>query len=268
MSFIDIKDPKKRDAIVADYLATKKRIQQRNLNERAADLMKEEERNELFKPIVNSTEKSTAILHKELKGLKDSLKPADTVIKEEQTLPNKYDTIIKDLKHNDFDHYFSIQSKNPGEYTLGDKSITIDDSSNIIVDDVLYSGTDGLWSLIMKKKPEPSSYDVDDLTEYQKLAKKTNLANNPSNVGSGKTKKRPFTTYKYKNILSTFGDGIHFLPGDIKGLESKLNILLAEYSAGNKTSTRTEIVPILDELLRRRKISHSEYKNINNYLSK
>ena len=38
MSFIDIKDPKKRDAIVADYLATVKKIQQRNLNERAQDL--------------------------------------------------------------------------------------------------------------------------------------------------------------------------------------------------------------------------------------
>ena len=42
MSFIDISDPKKRDTIVADYLATVRRIQQRNLNERAQDLIKEE----------------------------------------------------------------------------------------------------------------------------------------------------------------------------------------------------------------------------------
>ena len=54
MSFIDISDPKKRDSIVADYLATVRRIQQRNLNERAEDLTKEEERNELFKPIIDS----------------------------------------------------------------------------------------------------------------------------------------------------------------------------------------------------------------------
>ena len=30
MSFFNIKDPKKRDAVVADYLATVKRLQQRN----------------------------------------------------------------------------------------------------------------------------------------------------------------------------------------------------------------------------------------------
>ena len=40
MSFIDIQDPKKRDAIVADYLATVKKIQQRNLKESAQDLVK------------------------------------------------------------------------------------------------------------------------------------------------------------------------------------------------------------------------------------
>ena len=33
MSIIDIKDPKKREAIVAEYLVTVKRIQQRNINE-------------------------------------------------------------------------------------------------------------------------------------------------------------------------------------------------------------------------------------------
>ena len=46
------------------------------------------------------------------------------------------------------------------------------------------------------------------------------------------------------------GDGILFLPGDIKGLKTKLNYLLAEYRAGNRSSlTRNQIVPILDELL-------------------
>ena len=42
------------------------------------------------------------------------------------------------------------------------------------------------------------------------------------------------------------GDGIQFLPGDIKGMETKLNYLLAEYRAGNRSSlTRNQIVPIL-----------------------
>ena len=43
MSFLKIDDPKKRDAIVADFIATRKKIQQRNLNGKAADLVREDE---------------------------------------------------------------------------------------------------------------------------------------------------------------------------------------------------------------------------------
>ena len=62
------------------------------------------------------------------------------------------------------------------------------------------------------------------------------------------------------------GNGItRFLPGDIKGLETKLCYLLGEFRAGN-TTTREEIVPISDELLRRKKISQKEYKQINSFI--
>ena len=43
MSFIDIKDPKKRNAVAADYLATVKRIQQRNLNEKVQNLTRHDD---------------------------------------------------------------------------------------------------------------------------------------------------------------------------------------------------------------------------------
>ena len=83
-------------------------------------------------------------------------------------------------------------------------------------------------------------------------------------------------SWKWKNILGAIwekelkefdeakGDGI-FLPGDIKGLKTKLNLLLAEFRAGN-TTTRNEIVFILDELRRRKQMSKKEYKEINNFL--
>ena len=63
------------------------------------------------------------------------------------------------------------------------------------------------------------------------------------------------------------GDGIQFLPGDIKGLTSKLSLLLAEYRAGNKSSTRNQIVSILDELKRRKRISKKEYRDINTFIA-
>ena len=40
MYFLNIKDPELRDAKIADYLATVKRLQQRNLEERS-DLVEE-----------------------------------------------------------------------------------------------------------------------------------------------------------------------------------------------------------------------------------
>ena len=49
---------------------------------------------------------------------------------------------------------------------------------------------------------------------------------------------------------TTSGKGIQFLPGDIKGLSTKLNLLLAEFTAGNMSLTWDKIVYILDERLR------------------
>ena len=56
MSFLKIKNPRKRDQLVADFIATKKRIQQRNADERAGDLAKEGDLQNLFKPVIHSTE--------------------------------------------------------------------------------------------------------------------------------------------------------------------------------------------------------------------
>ena len=42
MSFLNIKDPKKRDATIKEYLATIKRIKNRNLQEKARDFVNRE----------------------------------------------------------------------------------------------------------------------------------------------------------------------------------------------------------------------------------
>jgi hypothetical protein len=71
-----------------------------------------------------------------------------------------------------------------------------------------------------------------------------------------------------KVIQSHIGEGIQFLPGDINGLQIKLDYLLAEYQAGNTSATHNEIVAITDELLRRKQISQEKYKNINHLIQK
>ena len=58
------------------------------------------------------------------------------------------------------------------------------------------------------------------------------------------------------------GTGIQFLPGDISGLIGQLRLLLGEYRAGNKSSTKNQIVAILDQLLKRNYLNQEEYNAV------
>src|ERR1043165_4318286 len=54
MSFLKITDPAKRDLIVADFLKTKRNIQQNFLSEKLGDIGMQRELVKLYKPIVDS----------------------------------------------------------------------------------------------------------------------------------------------------------------------------------------------------------------------
>ena len=124
---------------------------------------------------------------------------------------------------------------------------------------------------------------------YADLVNQTSVMNHPHNIVLGKSRYKQTRkwTLLQKIIVDqqhkeaekseeeededeenpdTSGSGVQFLPGDIKGLQNRLTYLLAEYRAGNNRSTRNEIVSILDELLRRRRISRKEYRDINSFL--
>ena len=73
MSFLKISDPNKRDAIVAGFIATQKRIQQRNLDERVMALAQEEDIQNMFKPMIDTTEKVATTIKKELIPIRDNL---------------------------------------------------------------------------------------------------------------------------------------------------------------------------------------------------
>ena len=258
MSFLNIKNPNERDKIVAEYLATIKRIQKREVDERTQGLSRERELINEYLPITKATEKVAQAVINELEPFKEALKP---IQKKSQTWDEQSD--VNALEYyathtNGADKYYSIREEN-GEFILGDKQIELD-GNNIIIDADQYHGTPGLWRLIMLN--DPKDYTEDEFHIYETIAKQTNMILHPISKRRG----QPSKTKKYQ-ILKQFGiigQGI-ILPGDIKGLTSKLHLLLAEYSAGN-TTTRNEIVAILDELLRRRRISKTEYSEINTFL--
>ena len=291
MTFIDIKDPKERDRFVADYISTIKNIQQQSEDEKSLGLKRQIDLEKTFNPVIKATEMSTKAITEEIKNIRPPRPTLSVSRKRTWDVSNGLTAIDYYLnkygKHN-LDKYYGIQ-QDGDKLMMGDKEVVVDGDSNIHVNDKTFKGTPGLWSLVMLKTPK--GFTDDDFAAYGELVKMTDVMQHPSSVIIGTS--RPGQTSKYTKILKNIanenddettgedrkdeaeaedetidGSGIQFLPGDIKGLNTKLNLLLAEFAAGNRSSTRNEIVGILDELKRRKRISRKDYTDINSYLAK
>ena len=103
---------------------------------------------------------------------------------------------VMENEASNIDRYFGISVDEKREYLMGDKVIEIP-GDDIVVDDVTYKGTPGLWSLILLNKPK--KYTTKDMEEYKNLVKQTNAMTNPHNQVKGKT--NPQNTWKWKHIL-------------------------------------------------------------------
>ena len=214
MSFLDIPDPKERDKIVSDYLATRHRIQQRNEDDRATGFAKQEQLNTIFNPIVEAQRETT----RELKSLKTVEKRP--ILYRKRTWDDRsspLDYYQREYPQKNQEKYFGIVN-NEGQLVMGNKIVNVK-NNDIIVDDVVYEGTPGLWSLVMEAVPK--KYTQEDMENYKRLVEQTDVRNNPRNVSD---RSRPASTAK-RRLLDTItehdekeGSGTIFLPGDIKGL--------------------------------------------------
>ena len=267
MAFIDIEDPVKREQTVQDYIKTIQEIRQRKENQKVHGIQERQNIERVFQPVVQATEKSASQITSEIKNLKE--KP-----EKQKPISATLNYYLNDFNKLELDRYYGIYEKD-GIYMMGEKEIKVDESNNIHVDDIVIKGTPGLWELIMMNKPE--AYNDDDAQQYQELLERTNAIKRPHKIN---TSDRPTTTLKYKFLTGNGeeeeeaeeggkrkrrkeqeGKGVHFLPGDINGLIEQLHLLLAEFRAGNK-STNTQIVAILDELLRRNYLDQDEYNGV------
>ena len=201
MSFIDIKDPKKRGQIVSDYVATVRRVQQRNEDEKSAGLAKQAELEETFSPIVKATEKSTEAITKQLAPLNSEQPPSrkKQTTWDERSDQSAIDYYLNSYNKANLDKYFGIQQEENGHFLLGTKQVMIDGDSNIYVDDAVYKSTTGLWQLIMIN--HPFSYNDIDVKMYKDLIHRTEAKTNPNNVRHG----RPTSTAKWKFLQKIFG---------------------------------------------------------------
>ena len=206
-----------------------------------------------------------------------------------------YDYLIKNKKKYNRDMLFGIHKLENGPYYLGAIEDTSDKNSwflnssndkliisndNITVGSEKFIGTKGLWELIMKKEPDEKVYDVNDLENYKRLLRKTNVLHhdfNPENPHP-----RSSVSYKWENILSpiwkemkeekeaakkTAGKGVVVISSDPNALLERLDLLLASQEAGH-TGVRNELVSICDELKRQGVLDINAYKKLNHIIKK
>ena len=312
MSFIKIKDPRRREELIKDLIETRKRIKDNFIAKKVGESEYQTGLTKLFKPItetqkatakeITEAQKATAEkITSELLPIKESLEkipaitfpdyPAVEMTEEEKTDlgPIAEKALTKLASKGGVDKVFGLIEKNKRLH-IGNKPIAIKDN-NIIIEDVIYPGTPGLWDLIISQDPQKEITEEDYLN-YGNILKQTNAIyqkNDPNQNKPKSSKSNKWITFikpiwedikKGKHLKtieededeedpqpSTSGTGLTILPSDPNALIDRFDLLFSSQNAGH-TGVRNEIIIILDELKRQGVISTKEYKKLNSIIKK
>ena len=216
MSFLNIKDRNLRDKMIEDYLAVKKRLKERNMNERMDDLAYRDELEDTFKPIVDSNERFTQEIINELKPLSNELVDIKKNIHSAEALSSRpkigskrklvssngplTDVFLHKYMNGNVDKMFGIRYENDN-FMMGDKVVQFQ-GDNIIIDGEVYLGTPGLWSLITDK--DSKQFNPDDYERYKELLYETQVLYR--NFDSASSYPRANKSRKWKKILAPIWD--------------------------------------------------------------
>ena len=171
----------------------------------------------------------------------------------------------------DGNYHMGAQQGKDGVYRGNHKMITIA-YNNIYVDGKKFTGTPGLWELIMKNKP--TNYTQGDLRLYGDLLFQTNAINQDFNRNNPYP--RASRGHKWLSIVGPiwnektakqYGSGVVVIPSDPNALLERLDLLLASQEAGH-TGVRNELISICDELKRQGVLDTNSYKKLNHLIKK
>ena len=205
MSFIKVKDPRKREELVRDFIETRKRIKDNFMARKVGEAEYQTGLTKLFKPVTDTQKATTKEITDAQKATAEKFTQELLPIKEGiEELPTKLfrkifpsiefkasdivnfgplavDALLQAFTKKDIDKSYGIYAID-GKFKIGDKFITIEDN-DIKVDDIIFEGTKGFWELVTSKNPKPENYTNKDLSKYQQLVILTNTAyrnNNPN----------------------------------------------------------------------------------------
>ena len=219
MSFIKVKDPRKREKLIRDFIETRKRIKDNFIAKKVGEAEYQTGLTKLFKP-VTETQKATAKetaekFTQELLPIKEGIEELPTKLfrkvfpsielKASDIMnlgPLAVNALLQAFTKKNIDLAFGLYAQE-GKFKIGNKEVNIEDN-DINVDDIIFEGTPGFWELITSKNPE--NYTGEDLDKYRQLLLLTNAVyrdNNPDN-NNPKSSKSP----KWKNIIKPIWEQI------------------------------------------------------------
>ena len=232
MSFIKIKDPRKREELVRDLIETRKRIKDNFIAKKVGESEYQTGLTKLFKPVIE-TQKTTAkeiteaqktATEKITQGLlpikealenpivippieageeKKAIILTESLTEEEKTnLGPIAETFLKTpWNKENLDLDFGLNTQNEErKFKFGDKEVKFD-GNDIVVEGERFVGTPGFWALIISKNPSPGDYTDNDKKIYKNLLIKTNAifqGNNPENTRA----KGNYRGNKWKEVIN------------------------------------------------------------------
>ena len=275
MSFLKISDPVKRDSIVKEFLELKKNIRDNLLSERTGEQQLQADLSKFYKPITETQKATAREITEGLKPIREGIEKLPLGEASGEARPIALGEIAEEyLKKPNRDTTFGIRNVE-GLYYIGNKQATIVDN-NILIGDEKFTGTPGLWELLMSKNPD--NFNDNDYDEYEKLMVKTNALhkdynpNNPYPRSSRSDKwyliSQIWTNREYTKKKEGYdGKGVVVIPSNPNALLERLDLLLASQEAGH-TGVRNELVSICDELKRQGVLDTDSYKKLNHIIKK
>ena len=226
MSFIKVKDPRKREELIKDFIETRKRIKDNFIAKKVGEAEYQTGLTKLFKPVTETQKTTTKEITEAQKATAEKFTQELLPIKEGiEELPTKLfrkvfpsielkasdimnlgplavNALLQAFTKKNIDLAFGLYTQE-GKFKIGNKEVNIEDN-NIKVDDIIFEGTPGFWELVTSKNPE--NYTKEDLEKYRQLLLLTNTiyrGNNPDNNNPKSSK-----SSKWKNIIKPIWEQI------------------------------------------------------------
>ena len=228
MSFIKVKDPRKREELIRDFIETRKRIKDNFIAKKVGEIEYQTGLTKLFKPVTETqkatakeiTEAQKATAEKftsELLPIKEGIEELPTKLfrkvfpsielKASDIMnlgPLAVNALLQAFTKKNIDLAFGLYAQK-GKFKIGNQEVNIEDN-DIKKGDIIFEGTPGFWELVTSKDPKLENYTEEDLTKYRQLVILTNTAfqgNDPEN-NKAKSSRSP----KWKNIIKPIWEQI------------------------------------------------------------